>query len=88
MSLSRRLLAIFDDIEHHEIDCDCGRCDGKGKSYGYAIYNAPEGRNDPDETLLNEVRLQQDPIERIYGPSETAAESNALRRIEELFDGQ
>lgn len=52
---------VLDDQDRHGAGCDCGLCNANGKSYGVAVYIVGE----------------EEPIERVYGPSEGAAMSNA-----------
>ena len=57
-----------DDIDRHGEGCSCGSCNSIGKSYGVGIY--PEG--------ADEV------VQRVYGPSEDSAMSQARKVAWEL----
>jgi len=62
---SKHVMRVFlrqDDIDRHGEGCDCGLCNSNGKSIGIGIYDIEH----PDEV-----------VERVYAPSEDAAEHNA-----------
>lgn len=59
-----KVILRVDDIDRHGIGCECGLCNSNGKAYGCALFDA-------------EDRAKEDPIDRIYGPSEQAVLENA-----------
>ena len=71
----------LDDQDHHEQGCSCGLCNSNGKSYGCAIYDMTTFGITCEEEVaaewVQDALKEQDPLERIYGPSEPSAVENA-----------
>jgi len=63
-----KVCLIVDDMDHHGEGCDCGLCNSNGKSYGVGIFPKKATRTATEAS---------DPLDRVYGPSEDAALSNA-----------
>jgi len=67
-----RVYLSLDDVDRHDMPCDCGLCDMNGKSFGVGIYKwtKPHEETEPDD-------VSDDLLERIYACSEEAAFHNA-----------
>ena len=66
-SKKRAVFLLQDDIDRHGEGCDCGLCDGLGKSYGVSLRDV----FNPDEAQA-----------RFYGCSGVVAEAKALAKCE------
>lgn len=75
------IVALFlDDIDRHG-ECYCGDCNSNGKSYGVGIFKITELEH-VGSVHVDSVR-EDDPLERVYGPSEEAAFQNARDTCDE-----
>lgn len=71
------VVVLLDDTDWHGSGCTCGLCNANGKSYGVAIYNALQTPEASDGDDFHERLREQEPLARVYGPSEDAAYHNA-----------
>lgn len=79
---AKRVIVVVDDRDSHGAGHACDDCDGRGRSFGAAIFDvtdSPEAVGE-DEDAAAEWRFHADPLERVYAPTEAAAVERARAR--------
>ena len=69
--LVRPVIFVYTGKDFHGAGCACGQCNANGHAYGIAVFPAD---TDPDDLSAT------DPIDVLYGPSESAVERLAQEK--------
>ena len=82
--MMNKVMLVSNGIDQHDTDCDCGKCNSNGKSYGVNLYDVSgKNLNVNDEDALFDFTNQEEPFHTEYAASDDSAYHNAEKFCKE-----